>query len=436
MKKYILNLIWLLADRAFMLVFQVLLFATIKRSFGVEVLGAWATINNISQILLSIFLLGIDVVVIKRIIESSENAKYELGSAILVQFGGLIVYSICLLVVVKNLYSNVEGAFYFSLILVIGNLFSVLTKAIFWHYTAMLESKYRAITIALSAMLTLCYLFTAKSINPTLIFSSFAVFYALQMIVALIIYFTLYKKSVFWKPKKDIAIYYCVIGSKLILSTISVALFVQADLLMLEKLSGLEEAGYFSAALRISTIWFMMAGILAGAFYPKIVELAKNKNKTLRLMEVMSSYAIFIALAASILASIFGGWVIELIYGKGMDKSAEILQIHIWSGIFIFMGAFSSKWLYANELINYDIAKTAFAAFFNVAVNLMIIPKYGAIGAAWVSLLSYFIANYLFFFFFTETRDIFIIKTKSIINSFNIYKLYRFAGEIKCLFRS
>lgn len=436
MKKYFLNLLWLLTDRAFMLIFQVMLFASIKRSYSIEVLGAWSTINNLSQILLSIFLLGIDVVIIKRIIENENRARYEIGSAIIVQLIGLTIYMISLIFVTINFYSQIPNSLYYCIILIAGNFFSVLTKAVFWHYTALLESKYRAYTIIISSSVALLFLTYTLYYNHSYVFISFFVFYLSQFIISLFIYFFFFKKSVVWSVDKDLVELYFKIGSKLIISTLSVALFVQADLLMLEKLSGLEETGFFSAALRISTIWFMIAGILAGAFYPKIISVKKDLADSYKLMEVMTSFATLLAVVAALTISLLGSYIVNLVYGSGMDKSAIILQIHIWSGIFIFMGAFSSKWLYANELINFDIAKTLLAATFNVLLNLLVIPKYGAVGAAWVSFLSYFIANYLFFALSYKTRKIFYIKSKAILNVFNFRKMYDFIGDAKCLFRS
>ncbi|HIB6695978.1 TPA: hypothetical protein ACWXKB_005554, partial [Escherichia coli] len=81
MKKYLSNLLWLLSDRVFMLVFQLSLFASIKRIYGLDILGSWATIMNISQILLSLFLFGIDIVVVKRIVENPSSTGTEIGCA-------------------------------------------------------------------------------------------------------------------------------------------------------------------------------------------------------------------------------------------------------------------------------------------------------------------------------------------------------------------
>lgn len=69
--------------------------------------------------------------------------------------------------------------------------------------------------------------------------------------------------------RNTVKIYFS-LGMKLIISTVSVSLFAQCDVLLLEHLVGTNETGAFSAALRISAIWFMCAGIIGNAFSQKL----------------------------------------------------------------------------------------------------------------------------------------------------------------------
>ncbi|HBM2749924.1 TPA: hypothetical protein LU076_002466, partial [Enterobacter hormaechei subsp. xiangfangensis] len=134
MSRYLSNLFWLLSDRVFMMVFQLSLFASIKRLYGLEVLGGWATLNNISQLLLSVFLFGIDIVVVKKIIDKPSHAGREIGSAIFLQFLGLLVYALIFLFITLTFYKTIPSSLNYALILISANFLSLFAKFIFFHY--------------------------------------------------------------------------------------------------------------------------------------------------------------------------------------------------------------------------------------------------------------------------------------------------------------
>lgn len=425
----------MLSDRVLVLIFQLLLFSLIKNTYGLETLGGWSVITNVSQLLLSFFLLGIDIVIVKRVIEDPTSTGKELGTALAIQLVGILLYTITLLSTTHLFYSNIKSAYFFAFILIFSNFFNVFSKIIYIHYSALVESKFRAITIILSSVSSYVFLYISIKLSFS-IFYSYLFFYLYQSILAIIIYKLYFKKNSSWSFNFHTSKYYFFTGLKLTISSISVSLFAQSDIIILEKMTTPMDAGSYSAALRISTIWFMCAGIIANAFFPKIVELVHKNNQSLYIFfEWICSITVSLAFYVALVTSLLSPFIINTIYGSNMDLSTQILAIHIWAGIFIFLGSFSSKWLYANNMINIDIYKTVSAAVFNVIFNIIFIPLYGAIGAAYISVLSYFIANMLFFIFIKRTRQLLYLQLKSIFYILTPWILIRKYPRIKCLFQ-
>lgn len=419
-----------------MLIFQLYIFSSIKKLYDVEVLGGWSTINNLSQILMSFFMLGIDVVVIKRIIENKSNAGEEVGAAIAIQIIGAILYSAVFYIILKSFYQNIPNFYLYYTVFVVANFFSIFAKTVFWHYSALLEARYRAITIISSVTIAFTATFLAVRFNEEFIFYAFALFYIIQFILCMGIYFLFFKERKKWIVSKEKVILYARVGIKLTISTLSVAIFVQADTLMLEKMSGLYEVGIFNAALRVSSIWFFVAGIIASAFFPKIVSVKNDTKESLFLMKWMTGTVLIVTVFASIFVVLTGKYIIQFLYGSGMEKAATVLSIHIWSSLFIFMGAFSSKWLFAHDEINIEVIKTVIAALFNIAANYFVIPYYGAIGASIVSMLAYFIANVFIFFFIARTRKMLVCQLGGFIYFIKPAKYFSDFRKAKCLFQS
>lgn len=435
MSKYLSNLFWLLSDRVFMMVFQLSLYASIKRLYGLEILGEWATLNNISQLLLSVFLFGIDVVVIKKIIDNPSEAGKEIGSAILLQFLGLLIYTLLFLVIVLTFYGSISFSIKFALILVSANFLSLFAKFIFFHYSALVESKFRAITILTSVAISYGYLWFCIY-NNFFIFYSYVFFYFIQALISVYVYIKYFPGATKWYADITISKYYFQVGLKLIISTVSVSLFTQCDVILLEYFAGAKETGAFSAALRLSAIWFMMGGLIANAFFPKIVELERiSQTASFIFLKWISGIVCAMSIYAALISSVLSNFIMKTLYGDGMELSAQIFSIHMWCGVFIFLGSFSSKWLFSKEYINFEVQKTLLAALLNICLNLIVIPKYGATGAAIVSLFSYFVANLLFFACVKKTRPIFHIQIRSfkyIVLPWLLIKDYR---KVRCQFQ-
>lgn len=435
MSRYLSNLFWLLSDRVFMMVFQLSLFASIKRLYGLEVLGGWATLNNISQLLLSVFLFGIDIVVVKKIIDKPSCAGREIGSAIFLQFLGLLVYALIFLFITLTFYKTIPSSLNYALILISANFLSLFAKFIFFHYSALVESKYRAITILTSVAISYGFLWFSIY-NEFYIFYSYVFFYFVQALISIYIYINYFPAATKWLVDIRISKNYFRVGLKLIISTVSVSLFTQCDVILLEYFSGAEETGAFSAALRLSAIWFMLGGLIANAFFPKIVELEKiSQTASFIFIKWISGIVCAMSIYAALISTVLSGFIMKLLYGNGMELSAQIFSIHMWSGIFIFLGSFSSKWLFSKEYINFEVQKTLLAALLNITLNLIVIPKYGAIGAAIVSLFSYFVANLLFFACTKKTRGIFYVQAESFKYVFLPWLLVKDYGKVKCQFQ-
>ena len=70
-------------------------------------------------------------------------------------------------------------------------------------------------------------------------------------------------------------------------------------------------------------------------------------------------------------------------------------MIHIWAGVFVFLGVASSKWMLIENLQVYSTINTTIGAIINVILNYFLIKSLWNSGAAWSTLISYFVAAYL-----------------------------------------
>jgi len=87
------------------------------------------------------------------------------------------------------------------------------------------------------------------------------------------------------------------------------------------------------------------------------------------------------------------------------------------------MRALLSLWLVSEKYAEFSLFSQVSGAISNILLNLILIPKYGAMGAAVATLISYAITSYFCLFIFKRTRHIGIMMTKSIFFLYRLNKL-------------
>jgi O-antigen/teichoic acid export membrane protein len=108
-------------------------------------------------------------------------------------------------------------------------------------------------------------------------------------------------------------------------------------------------------------------------------------------------------------------WVVNLLYGEQYSQAGSVLMIHIWAGVFVFLGVASGKWLLSENLQIFSTINTTIGAIVNIALNYILIQKIGVVGAAWATLISYIIAAYLCLLFSKKTRINFLNLSRSLL---------------------
>jgi O-antigen/teichoic acid export membrane protein len=80
--------------------------------------------------------------------------------------------------------------------------------------------------------------------------------------------------------------------------------------------------------------------------------------------------------------------LIEVLFGDDFSRSAAILQIHIWAFIFVALGVVRGRWLVAQNYTRFAMVAAMLGALVNVGLNLLLLPDYGGVGAAWATLVA------------------------------------------------
>ncbi len=182
----------------------------------------------------------------------------------------------------------------------------------------------------------------------------------------------------------------------LLFAGVAVVVYMKIDEVMLRHLVGPAAVGLYSAATRLTEIWFFVPTALASSLLPALLRARERGDAAYRLrLQQYFDLSAAAAYALSIPMALAAPWVVRLAYGAAFAESAPIVAVHIWSSVFVFLGVARGQWLVNEGLQRFYLASTVAGAVLNVLLNLLLIPRWGGLGAAGATVVSYALAAWL-----------------------------------------
>lgn len=218
----------------------------------------------------------------------------------------------------------------------------------------------------------------------------------------------------------------------LIFAGLMVMLYNRIDQIMLGNMLGEKAVGLYSAAVRLAEFWYVFPGLILQSLFSTIVT-SKEKGAEIytRVMQkVFDSMAIFSAIFVVPLF-IASNWLIELFYGKAYEGAGPLLAVYVLSGIFVMIGHAREYWIAAENLMRFSLYSSIVGAVINILLNLILIPRFGTIGAAYATLFALIAGSYLVNVVSCRTRPVFYMQTSALFLFPAFIRLIRGDGSRK-----
>jgi O-antigen/teichoic acid export membrane protein len=183
----------------------------------------------------------------------------------------------------------------------------------------------------------------------------------------------------------------------LIFSSLVVMVYMRIDQIMIKEMLGDYEVGIYSAAVRLSEAFYFIPMIMTASLFPAILN-AKNQSDELYKIRLqrMYTFMVWLAIVIALPMTFLSDWLILSLFGQAYQEAGHVIVVHVWSSVFVFLGVAFSRYLVVENLTKIIFQRTLFGAVVNILLNVLLIPKYGVLGAALATLLSQFSANYVY----------------------------------------
>jgi PST family polysaccharide transporter len=206
----------------------------------------------------------------------------------------------------------------------------------------------------------------------------------------------------------------------LIFSGFAILIFMKIDQIMLGQMKGNSEVGIYSAAVRISELWYFIPTTIVSSVAPAIYAAKeKSEHHYYKRIGQLLRLLTYISLAISIPMTFLSKNIVLLMFGDGFTEAGSILAVHIWASLFVFMGVATSPWFIAEGLNNVSLGKTLLGAILNVILNFLLIPSYSGLGAAIATIVSQAVAAFLSNAVDKRTHKLFKIQIQSFLPFYN-----------------
>lgn len=166
--------------------------------------------------------------------------------------------------------------------------------------------------------------------------------------------------------------------------------FNRADSVMIERLlpDGNYQAGLYAQSYRILDAFSQFSLLFAGLLLPMFSKMLKTGEKIGELMKIALSLLLIVSISLAVISYFFNTDIIALLYHNTDTTSPKIFRILMIGYIGISISYIYGTLLTANRNLKQLNLLALFTVVINIALNLILIPKFKAVGAAIASLSS------------------------------------------------
>lgn len=192
-------------------------------------------------------------------------------------------------------------------------------------------------------------------------------------------------------------------------------IYMHADTVILSKISGDTEVGLYQAAMRIIIVLLYLQEIMVTAFFPSLSKLYKYSiEELIKKGKQLNFYLFILALPLSLSITLIGSMIIDVVYTPEFSSAAVFLQILSSLILLRFLGATYGILLSASDNQHLRMFSVFIAFLLNIGINSLLIPKYGAMGAATTAMITNFFVLAIYVYFIKSRLNTFLIHSSFI----------------------
>jgi O-antigen/teichoic acid export membrane protein len=361
----------------------------VARNLGTTGLGSLAFALSLFALFGNLSNLGLDAVIIRDVAQKQHQSGRYFGHSLILGIFSSMLFAVIMMVSAKLIHpsaQSVSSTYILALTLIPSSVF-------YWSRTilfAVEKMRYVAVARTVESIFKVGAGAVVIAMDRGIV--GIAIVVSLSKVLsALICYLYAVKKAVIpeWTLKKEFFQYLLQNIPSFSLIAIFNSLFWSLSVIMLTKLQGEAAAGIFSAAFKLVDVILAMALAYGQALFPVAARMSRTDPVFLKqLCQKSIKYISILTTLIAVTTFLLADKIILVLYGAEMAAAVPVLQTIIWILVPFAIVPVLAYALTSHILHRYDLQANFYSCITIALLNVILIPRYDAMGAGVALLIS------------------------------------------------
>jgi O-antigen/teichoic acid export membrane protein len=406
----------MIAERVLGLGVGLLVSVLLARHLGVAGFGQLQYAISFCGLLGLLTGLGLDAIVVRELVRNPERAGMYLGTTAALKTGAALVV-ITVLLIAGQLIGHDRTLQWMTLLVSLALLPQALAVVDFL-FQARVAARWSSLAKLAAAVCGAIFVLYCVSVDAPL-----ARFAAQPLVESLVLAAGLLygARRVFdslgqWSFDRQLAVRLMQEGWPLAFAMGLVSIYAHTDRIMVRMLLGDESTGLYAAAAKLSEAWYFLPLVIVSSVFPALVRAReKSQEHYHRRLQNLFDLMVWMAVVVAVPVWVWADDILALVFGEGYREAGTVLGVHIWTGVLIFLGVASGRWMILEGMSGAYLARSAVGVAANIVGNWLLIPRVGVVGAAISTLVAQVVVVFAFDAILTRTRPVFLMKCKALV---------------------
>jgi O-antigen/teichoic acid export membrane protein len=359
----------------------------LARALGSGGFGVWSSIFAITQIVASFGEFGLNEVAVNKVATEPERESAWLGALLslrlLISLPIALASVVAVLLIAPDHEGRVAGVL-ISLLLVVS-----IPTALNVVFQLRVRNGISMAILTLNSVIWAGAVIGVAAISGGIVgFAlAFVVTSALSMIVTVVLALRL--ATIRLRGARELWRALLRVGIGLGLAGVLVTGYVKLDQILVLELAGSRQAGLYGAAYRLlDQVQFIPISVMTTLFPMIAAAYAGSRDRVRELLQTAGEYLAMASLPILAFTIVAAGPIVRLLFGPQFAAAAPAVPILAGAFVSISFGYLAGNMVVILELQRRFVRYAAIGLIVNATLNLLLIPRYGFLAAAWVTLVT------------------------------------------------
>jgi O-antigen/teichoic acid export membrane protein len=357
----------------------------IVRALGDDRFGEWSTIFAVTQIAASLGELGLTSIAVSRAASEPEAESTWLGALVMLRLllgVPLMIVSVIAILLIAPTTEAATAGILISFTMLIG--VPSVTTAVF---QLRVRNDISTAILTFNSLAWAAAVFTVVATSGRLVALA-AAFVGVSTVTSLLTLAMALRMTriqlrgtrPYWGPLLRVGVAVGVAG-------ILVTFYVKLDQILVLQISGRHQAGLYAAAYRVlEQVQFIPSSVMTTLFPLIASSYPADPGRVRSLLQQAAEYLALASLPILGFTIVANHSIVTLLFGSSFSAAGPALPILMGAFVSISFGYLAGSMVVILELQRKFVGYAATALVLNVVLNLILIPRYGFLAAAWITL--------------------------------------------------